>query len=69
MITASALLPILIQLIVAGLVLWLLWWLVGYVGLPEPFAKIANVLIAVVAVFFLIDIVLGIGGSPIIRWR
>ena len=69
MITASALMPILIQIIVVGLVLWLLWWLVGYVGLPDPFTKIANVLIAVVAVFFLIDLLMGLTGAPLIRWR
>ena len=66
---ASSLMHILIQIIVIGLVCWLLWWLIGYVGLPEPFNKIARVLIAVVAVLFLINLVLGLGGSPLVRWR
>ena len=66
---ASSLMHILIQIIVIGLVCWLLWWLVGYVGLPEPFNKVARVLIAVVAVLFLINLVLGLGGSPIVRWK
>ena len=66
---ASSLMHILIQVIVIGLVCWLLWWLIGYVGLPEPFNKIARVLIAVVAVLFLVNLVLGLGGSPVVRWR
>ena len=67
---ASSLMHILIQLIVIGLVCWLLWWLIGYIGLPEPFNKVARVLIAVVAVFFLINVVLGLGGgTPLVRWR
>ncbi len=66
---ASSLIHILIQLIVVGIVCWLLWWLLGYAGLPEPFNKIARILVAVVAVFFLINLVLGLGGTPLVRWR
>lgn len=66
MISASTLISLLITLVVVGLIAWLLWWLIGYVGLPEPFAKIANVIIAVVVVVFLIDLLLGLGGHPLI---
>ena len=54
-------------IVIAGLIFALLWWLVGYVGLPEPFAKVANVLLAILAVFVLIGILLGIAGQPIFR--
>ncbi|PYS91099.1 MAG: hypothetical protein DMF62_03070 [Acidobacteria bacterium] len=55
----------LIYLICIGIVFWLLWWLIQYVGLPEPFAKVAKVILAVAAVLILINILLGFAGHPI----
>lgn len=70
MIDLQSLLHIVLAILIAGGVCWLLWWLIGYIGLPEPFNKIARVIIAVVAVFFLINLLLGIsGGTPLIRYR
>lgn len=54
MISISAAVHVILLIIVAGLVFWLLWWLIGYVGLPEPFNKVARVILAVLAVFVLI---------------
>lgn len=68
MISGSALLSLLILIIVAGLIFYLLWWLVGYCGLPEPFNKVARVILAVVAVIFLINLLLQVGGmTPLVR--
>lgn len=58
-----------ITLIVVGAICWLLWWLVGYVGVPEPFNKFARVFIAVVAVLFLIGWLLGLLGHPVVNIR
>jgi len=58
----------LVYLIVAGLIFWLLWWLVGYCALPEPFNKVARVLLAVMAVLVIIGALLGFAGHPVIRW-
>lgn len=58
----------LIWLIVIGLVFWLLIWLVSYVGLPEPFAKVFKVILAVAAVIILINFLLGLAGHSFIRW-
>jgi cytochrome b subunit of formate dehydrogenase len=59
---------VIIYLIVAGLVFWLLWWLVGYVGLPEPFRKIANVVLAIAAVIVIIGILLSlVSGQQLFR--
>ncbi len=69
MISGSALVTLLITLVIAGLIFWLLFWFIGFVGLPEPFAKVAKVIIALVAVVFLINAMLGIGGHPLIAWR
>ncbi len=69
MISGSLMLSILIQLVIAGVIFWLIWWFIGYVGLPEPFNKVARVLIGLVALIYLINILLSIGGTPLIRWR
>lgn len=66
MIAGSTLVSLLITLVVVGLIAWLLWWLIGYVGLPEPFAKIANVIIALVVVVYLIDLLMGLNGHPLV---
>lgn len=54
-------------IIVAGAVLWLLWWLVGYLGLPQPFDKVANGVLAVGGVFVLIAIIMDVAGYPMIK--
>jgi len=58
----------LIYIIVAGLVWWLLSWLVDYCGLPQPFNKVAKVILAVVAVLFLINAIMSAVGSPLMTW-
>jgi hypothetical protein len=68
MISASGAVGVVIYLIVAGLIFYLLWWLIGYVGLPEPFNKVANVVLAVLAVLVVIGILLSLtGGTPLFR--
>ncbi len=68
MISLSAAVMILVYLIVAGLIFGLLWWLVGYIGLPEPFNKLVRVVLAILAVFVIIGILLQLaGGQPIFR--
>lgn len=68
MISLSGMVSVIIYLIVAGLVFWLLWWLVGYVGLPEPFRKIANVVLAIAAVIVIIGILLSlVSGQQLFR--
>ncbi len=67
MIDLSSLLHVLILILVVGGVCYLLWW---FIGLPEPFSKIARVIVAVVAVLFLINLLLGfVGVAPLVRVR
>ena len=68
MITLSSLVGLIVYLIIAGLILWLLYWLIGYVGLPEPFNKVAHVILAIAAVLIIISILLGMVGQPIVKW-
>lgn len=68
MISLSAAVHVVVTLIVAGLVMWLLLWLIDFVGLPEPFNKVAKVIVAVVAVLVVIGVLLSlVGGQPIFR--
>lgn len=53
------LLSLLVTIIIAGLIFYLLWWLLGKIGLPEPFNKVATVILALVCVIFLIGLLTG----------
>lgn len=68
MIAASGLVSLIIYIIIAGAICALLWWLVDFIGLPDPFRKIAKGVIAVVGVLFLINVLLSLMGTPLVRW-
>jgi len=52
-----------IWLVVAGIIFWLLTWLIDYCGIPQPFNKVAKVLVALVAVVILIKVLLSFTGT------
>ena len=54
-------------IIICGLVFWLLEFLLDYIGLPQPFDKIAHVLLVVAAVAVLIGIIMDAAGYPIFK--
>ena len=58
-----------LYLIVIGVIFGLLWWLIAYCGLPAPFDKVVRVIIAVAAVIICINILLGLVGHPLFRFR
>jgi hypothetical protein len=68
-ISLSGAVTIVVYLVVAGLVFWLLWWLVNYINPPDPFKKVANVILAILAVLVAIGILLSLtgGAGPIFR--
>lgn len=55
----TGILSLVVTLVIAGLIFWLVWWFIGVVGLPEPFNKVATVLVALAAVIFLIGVLTG----------
>lgn len=61
----GSLVALLITLVIAGLICYLLWWFVGYIGLPAPFDKVARVIVALVALIFLINLLLSLGGGGV----
>jgi len=66
MISLSGAVSVIVTLIVAGLIFGLLWWLLNYCNPPEPFKKVGNVILAVLAVLVLIGILLSlVGGRPL----
>jgi hypothetical protein len=67
-ISGSALGNLVIQIAVAALICWLLWWLIGYAAFPEPFNKIARIIVAVIAVVFCINALLSLTGQSFIRF-
>ena len=69
MVDGQTLISILIYVVVWGLVLYVLWWGVGRIGLPEPFNKIATVVLVLLAVVVMLNLLFGFMGTPIFRWR
>lgn len=63
----NTLLTLLIWLLILGGVVYVLWWLIGVVGLPEPFNKIAKIIVAIVVAVVLLNML--IGSLPLIRIR
>ena len=49
---------------VMGLVIWLLYWLIGKLAIPEPFNKIAYAVLAIVSVVLCIKILFKFVGNP-----
>jgi hypothetical protein len=64
MISLSAVITVIVYLVVAGLIFWLLWWLVNYIAPPEPFRKVANVVLAILGVLVVCSILLSLVGGP-----
>jgi hypothetical protein len=63
-ITGNSIIDALIRIICVGLIFWLLKWLVDYLGLPQPFNKVANVILVVGAVLYLINEIRTISFGP-----
>jgi O-antigen ligase len=67
-ISISAAATAILYLIVAGIVFWLLWWLIDYCTVPEPFNKVLHVIVAVLAVGVIIGILVQVvGGVQVFR--
>ena len=65
----DGLLSFVIYLVIIGLVFWCIWWFLGYVGVPEPFNKVIRVVIGLVALIIVVNLLLGLVGTPIFNFR
>jgi hypothetical protein len=68
MITLATLVRFVVYLIVTGTVVGLLVWLIDYVGLPQPFHKVAKVGVVVLGVLVIICLLLSLVGNPVIAF-
>lgn len=68
MFSLEAIVGAIFVLIIAGLIFFLLYWLVENVGIPEPFHKLARAILLIAAVFVCIAILMQLAGHPLVRW-
>lgn len=68
-ISGESLMWLVIEIIVGGLIFWLITWALAQMGLPDPFQKIARVVLVLAVVVFLINALMTIGGHGFIVWR
>lgn len=67
MISLETVVTLVVYMIVAGIIFGLCNWLIDYCGLPDPFRKVAKVVLAVFAVLIVIGALLSLIGHPLIR--
>lgn len=65
----EGLLSFVIYLVIVGLIFWCIWWFLGYVGVPEPFNKVIRVILGLVALIIVVNLLLGLVGSPLFSLR
>ncbi len=65
----EGLISFIVYLVIVGLIFWCIWWFIGYVGIPEPFNKVVRVVMGLVALLIVINLLLGLVGSPMFTWR
>jgi len=54
----DSLLQALIYIVIVGAIFWLIWWFIGYVGVPEPFNKVIRIVVGLIALVVLIQFLL-----------
>lgn len=62
--SVQGLLYLVIYVCIIALIFWVIWWFVGYIGIPEPFNKVIRVIIGLVALLVVIYLLLGLLGPP-----
>jgi len=61
----NSMLSMLISLVIIALIFWAVWWFLGYVGIPEPFNKVARVIIGLIALIVVINLLLSLNGTSL----
>lgn len=65
----SGLISLLITLLILGLIFYVVVWAINWVGVPEPFNKVIKVILGLVVLIFLINLIMGLSGHPVIKWN
>lgn len=58
----------LFEVVIWGVILYVLWWGLKEIAPGEPFMKIGTVILVILTVVVLINILLGINGHRFIVW-
>lgn len=66
MISVTSLLSLAVTLVIVGLIVWLLLWAIGQLGLPEPFNKVARAIVILAVVIYLVNLLLSLSGHPLL---
>lgn len=66
-ISANSVVNLFIWIVVAGLIFFILNWLIDYAKTPEPFNRVLKVVIAIFAVLVVINALLSLTGNPVVR--
>ncbi len=61
----AGLFSMLIYLVIVGLIFYVCWWFLGYVGVPEPFNKVIRVILGLIALIIVVNLLLSLIGHPI----
>jgi hypothetical protein len=62
-VSSDSLINLVVWLVVAGLIYWLVIWLLGVCSLPEPFNKMAKIVAALVVFIICVNALLGLTGK------
>lgn len=62
-------LSLIVYLVIVGLIFWCIWWFLSYVGVPEPFNKVLRVILGLLALVIVVNLLLGLIGSPMFSFH
>jgi hypothetical protein len=65
----NELLSFVVYIVILGLIFWILWWALAYFAIPEPFNKIVRVVVGLICLVVVINLLLGLIGSPMFTMR
>lgn len=68
-ISGNAVISAVLWIVIIGVIFWLLNYLIDYVALQPPFAKVAKIILMIAAIVLLINALLTLVGKPFINWR
>lgn len=63
------LISLLVTVIILGLIFYVVFWALGKIALPEPFNKVAVVIVVLIAVVMLLGLLFGSFSVPRIHLR
>jgi cytochrome c biogenesis factor len=63
------LISLLVYIVIAALIFYLVYWIIGQIPMPDPFKTVVLVIVGLIAVIFLISILTGWAPVGRFNWR